>query len=57
MPVTDDQINEADEQFFIVQLILVEATNKDQIQIGRSFSECVIIDNDRELPVLIMHND
>ena len=46
IPVFDDDIDEADKQFFIVQLILTDAIDRTLIQLTRSFSRCVIIDND-----------
>ena len=48
IPVIDDEINEADNQFFIVQLVVVSAVNRDLITIERAASKCIIVDNDRE---------
>jgi hypothetical protein len=46
--VTDDVVNEAREQTFIVFLEIVNATNRDRITITRTNSTCVIVDNDGE---------
>jgi hypothetical protein len=44
--VTDDDVNEAHVQTFIVFLEIVDAVSLDLITITRSNSICVIIDND-----------
>jgi hypothetical protein len=44
--VTDDDVNEAREQTFIVFLEIVDAANLDLITITRTNSTCVIVDND-----------
>jgi hypothetical protein len=46
--VTDDDVNEAREQTFIVFLEIVDAANLDLITITRTNSTCVIVDNDSE---------
>jgi hypothetical protein len=46
--VTDDDVNEAREQTFIVFLEIVDAANLDLITITRTNSTCVIVDNDGE---------
>ena len=50
VPITifDDEIDEADEQFFIAQLVVFSAVNRGLITIERAASNCVIVDNDRE---------
>ena len=49
IPIFDDDIDEADVQSFIAQLVLVSAVNGDLITIERAVANCIIIDNDREL--------
>jgi hypothetical protein len=44
--VTDDDVNEAREQTFIVFLEIVDAVSLDLLTITRSNSTCVIVDND-----------
>ena len=44
--VTDDDINEAREQTFIVFLEILEAANRELITVTRTNSTCVIVDND-----------
>jgi hypothetical protein len=46
--VTDDDVNEAREQTFIVFLEIVDAVNPERITITRTNSTCVIVDNDSE---------
>ena len=48
VPIFDDTVNEACSQFFVVQLQLLDATNRNLVNIGRDFSHCTINDNDRE---------
>lgn len=48
LPITDDDVNEADEQFFFVYLIISNAANSDLITITRVASICTIVDNDRK---------
>ena len=49
IPVFNDNVDEADDQFFIAHLVLVNATNRNLINITRAASSCIIVDNDREL--------
>jgi hypothetical protein len=44
--ITDDDVNEAREQTFIVFLEIVDAVSLDLLTITRSNSPCVIVDND-----------
>ena len=47
--IIDDDIDEANEQFFIVQIIVANAmTEGSLIIITRNISNCSIVDNDRE---------
>ena len=46
VPIVDDVIDEADNQFFIVFLEVVDAVNMDLVDIGRTFSRVIIVDND-----------
>ena len=46
IPIVDDDKDEADIQFFIVALEIVDAVNMDLIDIGRTFSRGIIVDND-----------
>ena len=48
IPVFDDDIDEADDQIFIAQLVVVSAVNRGLITIERDASNCIIVDNDRE---------
>ncbi len=48
IPVFDDNVDEADDQFFIVHLVVVNATNRNLIVIERAASNCIIVDNDRK---------
>ena len=55
--VTDDAINEAMEQVFIAELMLVSSLDSSSVQITRPSTLCRIVDNDRKcesrvLPVL-----
>ena len=55
--VTDDVINEAMEQVFIAELMLVSSLDSSSVQITRPSTLCRIIDNDRKyesrvLPIL-----
>ena len=45
--INDDEIDEADDQFFVVYLEIVNATNR-LAQLERVISICNIVDNDRE---------
>ena len=49
IPVTDDDVDEADEQFFIAQLVAVDVTRHRNFTIERDNTNCIIVDNDREL--------
>ena len=49
IPVFDDDIDEAIDQIFIAQLVVVTAVNRGLIIIVRPISNCIIVDNDREL--------
>ena len=46
--IIDDQINEADEQQFIIYLEIVSAVDSSLIKIVRNLSFCHIIDDDCE---------
>ena len=46
IPIVDDVIDEADNQFFIVFLEVVDAVNMDLVDIGRTLSRGTIVDND-----------
>ena len=47
--ITNDNINEATEQVFVIQLSLIRCIDPNKIHISRSTSLGVIIDDDREL--------
>ena len=46
--VTDDVINEATEQVFVVELILVSSLDPNTVDLSRPSALCRIIDNDRK---------
>ena len=46
IPIVDDDKDEADIQFFIAFLEVVDAVNMDMIDIGRNFSRGIIVDSD-----------
>ena len=49
VPVINDDINEANEQLFVVQLALVSSVNPHMVRVlSRSASLCRIIDDDRK---------
>ena len=48
IPIVDDEIDEAQEQVFIILLEVLDAVNFDLITITRSTSLGRIVDNDRE---------
>ena len=48
VPITDDAINEADEQDFVVVLNLTDSKNPALTRLPRVSSLCRIIDNDRK---------
>ena len=48
IPITDDEVNEA-EEFFAVLLEVVDAVSPERVDIsGRNVSLCFIVDNDRK---------
>ena len=47
--ITDDDVNEATEQVFIIHLTLVRSVEPDKINISQDISQGVIIDDDRKL--------
>ncbi|MCG8622067.1 MAG: hypothetical protein MJE68_08760 [Proteobacteria bacterium] len=48
IPITDDAINEANEQDFVVILNLTDSVNPALINLPRTSTLCRIIDNDRK---------
>ena len=48
IPIFDDDIDEANDQFFIAHLVVVRAVNPALITLEQTASRCRIIDNDRE---------
>ena len=48
IPIFDDDIDEAIDQFFIAHLVVVSAVNPALITLDRIASRCRIIDNDSE---------
>ena len=46
IPIVDDDKDEAYRQFFIAVLEIVDAVNMDLIDVGRTFSRGIIVDND-----------
>ena len=48
IPIFDDDIDEANDQFFIAHLVVVSAVNPALITLDQMASRCRIIDNDRE---------
>jgi hypothetical protein len=48
IPVTDDAVNEANEQDFVVILSLIDSVDPDLTNLPRVSSICRIIDNDRK---------
>ena len=48
IPVFDDLVDEANDQFFIAEFRLVEAVNPSLITLPQRASKCRIVDNDRE---------
>ena len=51
--VTDDEVNEAMEQSFVVILNVTDTINAERIGVSRPSSLCRIIDNDRKIFQLI----
>lgn len=49
IPIIDDEVNEANRQYFIAHLEILEAINRDLITLTRDVSTCIIHDNDGEL--------
>ena len=54
VPITDDAINEADEQDFVVILNLTESINPALTRLPRVSSLCRIIDNDHKQQLLVL---
>ena len=53
VPITDDEINEAIEQVFVIHLVLVSSPNPTMVQlVNHTVSLCWIIDDDREFDTL-----
>ncbi len=48
IPLTDDSIDEADNEIFLVKLEVASAVNRDLIAVEPASSKCIIIDNDCE---------
>ena len=48
IPIFDDDIDEASDQFFIASFEVVSAVNPAQITLEQIASRCRIVDNDRE---------
>lgn len=55
IPITDDAINEAIEQDFVVILNLTDSVNPDMTILAKISSLCRIIDNDRTWELLHMY--
>ena len=53
IPIIDDPINEAIEQYFVAVLNVSETVNIGGINITRPSSLCRIIDNDRKLIAIL----
>ncbi len=51
VPIVDDEINEALEELFVVNLALVDSVNPAGTDISRSVSLCRISDDDRKQPL------
>ena len=47
--LTDDEADEADNQFFITQLVVFDVISRRHLTIARNAANCIIVDNDREL--------
>ena len=56
IPIVDDDINEADEQYFIAKLESFDGVNMESIIIKQDFVMVVIGDNDGMLLELIVHS-
>ena len=48
VPIVNDDIDEADSQFFFAHLVIVNALDESLIEITRNTSRCVIFDDDRK---------
>ena len=48
IPIVDDEVDEAQIQFFIAYLEVQNYANFDLIVLPRVVSRCIIVDNDRE---------
>jgi hypothetical protein len=48
IPITDDEVNEAERQTFVVFMEIVETVNPRLVTITRTNSLCIIVDNDGE---------
>lgn len=63
--ITNDDINEAIEQYFVVTIDVERAENESTIVITRTSSLCTIVDDDRKLhnnnlfshPVLVINSE
>ena len=44
--IVDDDVDEATQQFFVVHLEIVNAVNLSLISLSRTFSTCIVVDND-----------
>ena len=53
IPVIDDEIDEADNQYFVAHLMVVDAVNDTLIVIQRADSNCIIVDDDCGFDYLI----
>ena len=53
IPIFDDEVDEAEKQFFIAYLELVDSINPDLIMLPRVICRCIILDNDRELVLIL----
>ena len=54
--ITDDDINEATDQYFVVTMDIAKAENRSMIMTTRESSLCVIFDNDRKLILIQFHH-
>ena len=48
IPVFDDDVDEANNQYFIIKLVVVNAINTNLTTLTQEASRCIIIDNDCE---------
>lgn len=56
LSITDDDVNEATEQYFVVTMDTARAENRSAIMIATESSLCVIVDNDRKLIIQHQHS-